>query len=332
MPDDRPRPPRRSAGRAERGRSRATSRRARRSCSTSCATALTEDNLAEPGDESLLSKVQPRVPLIRLAVRAPAAHAELVLAALLELAPGGVEQVDATASSSSRVYGAPGELPALPRGEAEVAGVRVSVSGEEVADDWEERWQRFHRPVLVAGRSGVRPPWEQPADRAGRDRARGRSRPRLRHRRAPHHAAVASSCCSELDAARLAVRPRLRLGRALDRRRAARLRAGHRAWTPSGRRWRRPLANARVNGVALERVERADLREEPAPAADVVTANLMRPLLLRVAELMRRRPRDADRVGAAGGRGGRGGGGVRAAARARRLTAQGWSALLLAAP
>ena len=40
------------------------------------------------------------------------------------------------------------------------------------------------------------------------------------------------------------------------------------------------------------RVERLDLRREPAPAADVVTANLVRPLLLRVAELMERPARE----------------------------------------
>ena len=74
------------------------------------------------------------------------------------------------------------------------------------------------------------------------------------------------------------------------------------------------VANARDNGVALERVERANLREQPAPAADVVVANLMRPLLLRVAELMPERAAGADRLRAARRGGGRGGGGVRAAA------------------
>ena len=50
------------------------------------------------------------------------------------------------------------------------------------------------------------------------------------------------------------------------------------------------LANARDNGVALDRVERVNLREQAPPTADVVAANLMRPLLLRVAELMVERP------------------------------------------
>ncbi len=50
------------------------------------------------------------------------------------------------------------------------------------------------------------------------------------------------------------------------------------------------LENARANGVELDAVGRLDLRREPAPAADVVTANLVRPLLLRVAELMEHPP------------------------------------------
>ncbi len=86
-----------------------------------------------------------------------------MLGALLELAPGGVEQVDLPGEVEYAVYGAPGELPALPEGEAEVGGVRVSVSGTEVADDWAERWQRFHEPVLVGERLWVRPPWAPPA-------------------------------------------------------------------------------------------------------------------------------------------------------------------------
>src|SRR5919204_4224312 len=105
--------------------------------------------------------------MIRLAVRAPADSAERVLVELLELAPGGVEQVDGEGFVEYALYGAPGELPSLPEGDADVGGVLVSVRGEEVPDDWEERWKRFHAPVLVAGRLYVRPPWEPAAVRPG---------------------------------------------------------------------------------------------------------------------------------------------------------------------
>src|SRR3954449_1541353 len=105
--------------------------------------------------------------MIRLAFRAPADQAELVLAALIEIAPTGVEQVDGEGVTEFAVYGAPGELPSFPEGEAEVGGVLVQVSGREVPDDWAERWKRFHRPVLIAGKIYVRPPWEEPAVRPG---------------------------------------------------------------------------------------------------------------------------------------------------------------------
>src|SRR3954467_14413523 len=105
--------------------------------------------------------------MIRLAFRAPAKQAEMVLAALIEIAPSGVEQVDGDAFTEFAVYGAPGELPSFPEGEAEVGGVIVQVSGREGPDDWAERWKRFHRPVLIAGKIYVRPPREEPAVRPG---------------------------------------------------------------------------------------------------------------------------------------------------------------------
>jgi ribosomal protein L11 methyltransferase len=87
--------------------------------------------------------------------------------------------------------------------------------------------------------------------------------------------------------------------------------------------------NARENAVVLDRVERANLREQSAPAADVVVANLMRPLLLRVAELIEEPPRslivsglldhEADEVVAA----------FAPLVERRRLSDKGWSALLL---
>src|SRR5271169_754757 len=77
------------------------------------------------------------------------------------------------------VYGAPGELPSLPDLDAAVGEALVQVSTSHTADDWQERWKRFHRPVLIdappesaAGARRVpairiRPPWEScaaPAD------------------------------------------------------------------------------------------------------------------------------------------------------------------------
>jgi len=134
--------------------------------------------------------------VIRLAVRVRREDAEIVLAELLELAPGGVEEVALGQETVEyAVYGAPGELPELPALNAAVGDTPVEVSSTEVADDWSERWKRFHRPVLIEppgrmaaepGEQGepantssepggdrrvpalhVRPPWESPSDREG---------------------------------------------------------------------------------------------------------------------------------------------------------------------
>jgi len=113
--------------------------------------------------------------VIRLAVRVRRAHAELVLAELLELAPGGVEEVDGGAEVVEyAVYGSPGELPTLPDLQAAAGEQLVEISTSEIPGDWQERWRRFHRPTLIeAPRGGdpaessppdlyVRPPWETP--------------------------------------------------------------------------------------------------------------------------------------------------------------------------
>jgi ribosomal protein L11 methyltransferase len=111
--------------------------------------------------------------VIRLAVRVRRAQAELVLAELLELAPAGVEESQVGEETVEyAVYGAPGELPSLPDLTAAAGDALVEISTSETADDWQERWKRFHRPVLIGapptqpGASQpvpalrVRPPWE----------------------------------------------------------------------------------------------------------------------------------------------------------------------------
>jgi ribosomal protein L11 methyltransferase len=114
--------------------------------------------------------------VIRLAVRVQRAQAELVLAELLELAPAGVEETRIGEHTVEyAVYGAPGELPELPDLKAAAGDALVEISTSETADDWQERWKQFHRPVLVQASADwalaagavpalrVRPPWE-PAD------------------------------------------------------------------------------------------------------------------------------------------------------------------------
>jgi len=248
-----------------------------------------------------------------------------VLAALLELAPSGIEQVDGEDYVEYAIYGAPGELPVLPLGEAEMAGVRVQVSGGEVAADWGERWKRFHEAVLVGDRLFVRPPWTGPRPGTldlvidpGQAFGTGahpttRLSLELLLRLEPSGSLADLGCGSgvlAIAAAKLGFAPVIALDSepaALDATRA----------------------NARANEVALDRVERLNLREQGPPPAGTVTANLTRPLLLRVAELMVEWPdalivsglleEEADEVAPAFG-----------PLRERtRLSDRGWSALLL---
>jgi ribosomal protein L11 methyltransferase len=114
--------------------------------------------------------------VIRLAVRVPREQAEVVLAELLELAPAGVEEVElGPGLVEYAVYGAPGELPGLPDLKAAAGAALIEISTSEIADDWQERWRGFHRPILIRARAAnsadvavpdlyVRPPWEPVAE------------------------------------------------------------------------------------------------------------------------------------------------------------------------
>ena len=170
---------------------------------------------------------QAGVPLIRLAVRAAADDAEAVLAALLELAPSGLEQVDGEGWVEYALYGAPGELPSLPEGEAEVGGRRVQRARRGGARRLGRALEALPRPG-ARRRPPVRPPALGAARRApARDGDRDRPRPGVRHRLAPDDAALPRAD-ARARAGGLVRRPRLRLRRAGDRRGEARLRPGRR--------------------------------------------------------------------------------------------------------
>ncbi len=103
--------------------------------------------------------------MIRLAVRCQPEQAELVLAELTVLAPGGVEEVTGDGFVEYAIYGAEGELPDLGEEEAVIAGGTVEVEATEVADDWADRWRTFHKPLLIGDPEQgpavwIRPPWE----------------------------------------------------------------------------------------------------------------------------------------------------------------------------
>jgi ribosomal protein L11 methyltransferase len=248
--------------------------------------------------------------VIRLAVRVRREHADVVLAELLELAPGGVEESDLDGELVEyAVYGAPGELPSLPDLHAAAGDALVEISTSETADDWHERWKDFHRPILLdapgAGAGAaqarrvpalhVRPPWE--ADDTARDgtveeividpgRAFGTGAHattrmclelllELAGEERPVGAVLdvgTGSGVLAIAAARLGFAPVLALDHERESVEATR-------------------ENALVNDAAID-VRRFDLRSEPlpwlghddAPAGSVVVlANLLRPLLLDLA-------------------------------------------------
>jgi ribosomal protein L11 methyltransferase len=233
--------------------------------------------------------------LIRLGVRVAREDVEVALAELLVLSPAGLEEVDLPDGRVElALYGAPGELPALPMLQAVTGtGSPVEVVTSEVAADWSERWREFHRPVTTASPSPavpgihVRPPWEpapsgeppvidlviDPGQAFGTG---AHATTRLCLGLLLELAADGEATGSLLDigcgsgvlalaAARLGHEPVLALDHERESVEATR-------------------ANARVNGIALD-VRRSDLRHDPLPAAEVIAANLLRPLHL---ELSRR--------------------------------------------
>lgn len=104
--------------------------------------------------------------MIRLAVRCVPALAEQVLAELTVLAPNGVEEERGPGYVEYAIYGGEGELPELGELEAAAADGLVEVVSSEVPDDWADRWQDFHKPLLVGGRLWLRPSWEPPREDA----------------------------------------------------------------------------------------------------------------------------------------------------------------------
>jgi ribosomal protein L11 methyltransferase len=220
--------------------------------------------------------------LIRLALRVARADAEIVLAELLDLAPAGVEEVDRGDEIEYAVYGAPGELPALPALRAAAGEALVDITTTEIADDWSERWRSFHEPVTIGGRLYVRPPWADPPEAGLVDIAIDPAQAfgtgahdttrlcleALLSLGPPAGALLDLGCGSgvlAIAAAKLGWRPVLGLDHERESVQAT-------------------LDNAAANGVVVAARDFDLLRDGPPPAAPTVLANLLRPLLLHLAE------------------------------------------------
>jgi ribosomal protein L11 methyltransferase len=240
--------------------------------------------------------------VIRLALRVARADAEIVLAELLALAPTGVEEVDHGETVEYALYGAPGELPALPALRAAAGAAFVDVRTTEVADDWASRWRSFHKAVTIGERLHVRPPWAQaPPPSAGLlDIAID---PAQAFGTGAHDT---TRLCLEalLDLAGEGLAKGTPLDLAGEGLAGARgggfldlgcgsgvlaIAAAKLGWAPvlgldhERESVQATLDNAAANGVVVEARHYDLLRDGPPPAAPVVVANLLRPLLLHVA-------------------------------------------------
>jgi ribosomal protein L11 methyltransferase len=187
------------------------------------------------------------------------------------------------------IYGAAGELPALPDLEAIVGDGLVEVTSAEIPDDWADRWQDFHRPLEVGNRLWVRPSWEAPRQgtidivvdpgQAFGTGAHPTTMMCLELLLELADAGYARGALADwgtgsgvlaIAAAKLGFGPIV----ACDHERAALDAAG---------------ANARANEVELELL-RVNLRQHQPPAAPTVVANLTAPILREIARRLERPP------------------------------------------
>jgi ribosomal protein L11 methyltransferase len=220
--------------------------------------------------------------LIRLAVRCSPEQAEIVLAELAVLAPNGVEEEQGPGYVEYAIYGGAGELPEL--GEIEVAAGDglVEVVATEVPDDWADRWQDFHKPLLVGERLWLRPSWEEPREGAidlvvdpGQAFGTG-AHPTTR---------LCLELLLELEEAGGAAGPLTDLGTGSG---VLAIAAAKLGWDPvhgydhEGPAVEASEANAAANGVSLQ-LERRNLREGLPRLAPTVVANMTAPVLREIA-------------------------------------------------
>ena len=213
-----------------------------------------------------------------------------MLAELTVLAPNGVEEERGPGYVEYAIYGGEGELPDLGEVEAAAGPALVDVTAAEVPDDWADRWQDFHEPLLVGDRLWLRPSWQPPREGAvdvvvdpGRAFGTG-AHPTTR---------LCLELLLELAANGEARGPLTDLGTGSG---VLAIAAAKLGWSPVTGFDHEPAAleaaaaNAAANGVEL-RLEHANLRERVPEPAPTVVANLTGPLLSAVAAGLGEPPR-----------------------------------------
>jgi ribosomal protein L11 methyltransferase len=243
--------------------------------------------------------------VIRLAIRCRPEQAERLLAELLELVPGGVEEEQGDGWVEFAIYGPPGELPAVPEFEAAAGDGLVEISSTEIPDDWADRWRDFHEPTVIAGgRLVVRPSWEKPHPAADPRTPGGEAEEVARNvdveidpgqafGTGGHHTTrLCLELLLELADRGEASGPLVDLGTGSG---VLAIAAAKLGWSPvsgydsEAASIEAATANAEINGVELA-LERVNLREQTAPAAPTVVANLTAPLLETVADRLESTP------------------------------------------
>jgi ribosomal protein L11 methyltransferase len=220
--------------------------------------------------------------LIRLAVRCAPEQAELVLAELTVLAPNGVEEERGPGYVEYAIYGGEGELPELGEIEVVAGDGLIELVATEVPDDWADRWQDFHKPLLIGERLWLRPSWEEPREGAidvvvdpGRAFGTG-AHPTTR---------LCLELLLELEEAGEATGPLTDLGTGSGVLAIAAVKLG---WDPVHGYDHEPASieaasvNARANGVAAG-FERLNLRDGLPELEPTVVANLTAPVLGAIA-------------------------------------------------
>ncbi len=259
-----------------------------------------------------------------------AADAEIAAIEAAEILGGGCRESAGAGGEAVLdfwVASGPAADPAALRAALRLRGVAAAVSAAAEDPSWIDAMHRFHRPVEVAGRLLVRPPWEPPRPPL----LDVEIDPGMAFGTAQH---ATTRSCLELLAALPAGGPALDAGCGSGILAIAARRLGFDpVWAVDSD----PLcvsatiANARVNGVGL-RVGRRTVGADRLPAAPVLLANLTGTVLRLLAGAL---PTPAPRALIASGMrpdevaGVVAAFGARGLAERRTITAEGWATVLM---